>query len=109
MIAASVINYEKDGVFHEINTTITNGTDSQYPFANTENIMESHFGATSSLGVKSITKDGNVIEFLNGKQYWEANGQILSIKEAANVPVSISNNKMVLNILLLQQKVLFFM
>lgn len=92
VIGASVINYEKDGAFHKINTAISNGSSSQYPYANTENLMESHFGATSALGIKSTTQEGMVIEFLNGKQYWESNGQITNVKDATNVPVTISNN-----------------
>lgn len=92
VIGTSYINYEKEGSFHEIKTEITNGVSADYPFANTENVMESHFGATSSSGIKSTTKEGSVIEFLNGKQYWESNGQMINVINANNVPVTVNKN-----------------
>ena len=93
VIGTSVINYEKDGAFNEINTAIKSSNDNLYPYANTENMMETHFGATALSGIKSTTNDGIVIEFLNGKQYWETNGQTSSLKQAANAAVSVANNK----------------
>src|SRR5690606_38871559 len=53
LIGAGPIHYKKDGAFLEIDHKIISINNSDYPFANTTNLFESHFGATANVGVKN--------------------------------------------------------
>ena len=55
LIGAGVINYKKDGSYYEINTAIATSSEVNYSYANTENLMETYFGATSHTGIRSKT------------------------------------------------------
>jgi hypothetical protein len=92
VIGAGPIHYEKNGQFLDIDHTITAQPSATYPYANTTNMMESYFGATSHTGIKSVTAEGEVREFLNNKMYWEVNGQAVNTVQGANVPVSLTQN-----------------
>lgn len=93
LIGAGPIHYEKNGQFHDIEHRITQSFDSNFPYANTTNLMESYFGATSHTGIKNKTAEGEVKEFLNTSMYWEVNGQAVGKINSANVPVSVQGDK----------------
>ena len=97
VIGAGAINYKKDGAFYAINNAIISNSDASYPFANTENLMETHFGSTSHIGIRSKTSEGTLTEFINSKMYWESNLQVINSVEASDVPVSIIKNKATYN------------
>lgn len=93
VISSSPINYAKQGGYGAINTSIIAESDPEYPQANTENLMETHFGATAHSGILSVTKEAVIKEFINNKMYWESNQQQINRVDAANVMLSIDNNK----------------
>lgn len=93
ILGTSPMNYEKDGSYHMISTSVKNNDDSNYPYANTENLMESHFGSTSSLGIKNRIQGKTIYEFLNTTMHWETNGQFVATVEQADSPVNAINNK----------------
>lgn len=93
LIGAGPIHYEKNGQFLDIDHNITRQSDSQFPYANTANLFESYFGETSHTGVKNKTKEGEVIEFLNTKMYWEVNGRAVNETTSSDVAVSIEGDK----------------
>jgi hypothetical protein len=93
VIGAGPIHYKKNGEYLDIDHTITAQPSATYPFANLTNMMESHFGATAHTGVKSITAEGEVREFINNKMYWEVNGQAMNVVSGTNVPVNIQGDK----------------
>lgn len=92
-VASGPIHYEKAGVFSNIDNTIQSVSSTIYSYANTENLMESYFGATSNNGVKNKTKDGEVLEFLNTSSYWEVGGLKINVQESNNVPVTTIENR----------------
>ena len=94
LIGAGPIHYQKNGQFLDIDTKIVQNPNFDFPHANTTNLMESYFGATAHKGVKSKTAEGEVIEFLNAKMYWEANGQALQVQNAANTTAVANNDKL---------------
>src|SRR5690606_34155182 len=65
LIGAGPIHYEKNGQFLDIDHSITTNFDSNYPYANTSNLFESYFGASSNTGIKNKTAEGEILEFLN--------------------------------------------
>ncbi|NLN33387.1 MAG: hypothetical protein GX159_07305 [Flavobacteriaceae bacterium] len=93
LIGAGPIHYEKNGQFLDIDHRISQNMDSSFPFANTTNLMESYFGATVEYGVKSITMEGEVVEFMNPTMYWEVNGQAMGTQQAANTQAQIQADK----------------
>lgn len=96
-IASGPIHYEKEGVFSNIENTISPFLSSIYSYANKDNLMESFFGATAHAGVKNKTKEGEVLEFLNTTMYWEVEGLKVDEQQSANVPVTTVNNKVYYN------------
>ncbi|NLL28553.1 MAG: hypothetical protein GX259_07130, partial [Bacteroidales bacterium] len=84
-------NKEWKDISHRI--LITSNPD--YKFANTTNILESHFGTQLQNGIISKTAEGTITEFLNPKMYWEVNGQAVQLQTANNVAVSVNNDKAV--------------
>ncbi|HEY8403077.1 MAG TPA: hypothetical protein VIK71_00575, partial [Flavobacteriales bacterium] len=93
VIGAGPIHYQKNGEYFDIDHTITTQPSATYPYANLTNIMESHFGATSHLGVKSVVPEGEVREFINNTMYWEVNGEAVNTIAAANVPVQLNGSE----------------
>lgn len=93
IVAAGPLHYNDNGAWKDINHEITSTTDATYTYANTTNLFESYFGATSADGVKNKTTEGEVKEFLNTKMYWEVGGQPHTVTNAANVPVSVNADK----------------
>lgn len=93
MIGVGPIHYSKNGQFLDIDHTITRSTDANYPYANTTNLFESHFGVTAHKGVKNNTVEGEIIEFLNTKMYWEVTGHAVNIINSNNSSITIENNK----------------
>ena len=92
-VATGPIHYENDGVFETIETTIHSFSSGAYTYANTENLMASYFGATAHTGVKNVTKEGEVLEFLSTTMHWEVAGLKVGEKQSDNVPVTITGNK----------------
>jgi hypothetical protein len=93
MIGAGPIHYEKNGQFLDINHNIVSSGNTSFPYVNNTNLFESHFGATAHQGVKNITKEGEITEFLNAKMYWEVNGQAIQTQVASNSAISIEADK----------------
>lgn len=93
LIGAGAMHYQKNGKWEDIDTKIKKNNSQDFLYANTSNLMESHFGASSNKGIISKTKEGEVKEFLNGKMYWEANGNAVNTQEAANVKATIDGDK----------------
>ena len=93
LICAGPIHYEKNGQFLDIDHTISGNFDTNYPYANTSNLFESYFGATSHSGVKNKTAEGEIKEFLNTQMYWEVNGQAVNTQNSANKAVRIESDK----------------
>jgi hypothetical protein len=93
LIGAGPIHYQKNGQFLDIDHTITSNFDPNFPYSNTTNLFESYFGSTSHKGVKNKTSDGEILEFLNTKMYWEVNGQMVNVQHSANKPVRIDGDK----------------
>ncbi|QIG90160.1 hypothetical protein G6R40_11030 [Chryseobacterium sp. POL2] len=93
VIGAGAMHYQKNGKWEDIDTKIKKNNSQDFPFANTSNLMESHFGASSNKGIISKTKEGEVKEFLNGKMYWEANGNAVNTQEAADVKATVDGDK----------------
>lgn len=93
VIGAGPIHYPKNGQFLDINHTITTTGNTAFPYANTTNLMESHFGATAHQGVKNSTIEGEVVEFLNTKMYWEVAGQAVQTRSSSNVAITINADK----------------
>jgi len=89
-VATGPIHYENDGVFETIETTIHSFSSGAYTYANTENLMASYFGATAHTGVKNVTKEGEVLEFLSTTMHWEVAGLKVGEKQSDNVPVTIT-------------------
>lgn len=93
LIGAGPIHFEKNGQFLDIDHNITSNFDSNFPYANTTNLFESYFGATSHTGVKNKTAEGEIQEFLNTKMYWEVNGQAVNTLNSTNKAVRIDGDK----------------
>ncbi len=93
LIGAGPIHYEKNGQFLDIDHSISASSDFNYPFANTSNLFESYFGATSHSGVKNKTTEGEIKEFLNTKMYWEVNEQAVNTQNSANKSVRVEGKK----------------
>lgn len=94
LINAGPLHYQKNGQYLDIDTKVVQNPDANFPYANTANLMESYFGATSAKGVKSKTADGEVLEFLNAKMYWEVNGQAVNNQNAADTPALANGDKL---------------
>ncbi|MGB7499976.1 MAG: GEVED domain-containing protein, partial [Moheibacter sp.] len=97
LIGAGPIHYEKNGKFLDIDHSITGNPDSAFPYSNSTNLFESYFGATAHKGVKSKTNEGEVVEFLNTKMYWEVNGQQKNKIDSNNPAASVQDNKLYYN------------
>ena len=93
LIGAGPIHYQKNGKWEDISTKISNTGDSEFPFKNISNVMESHFGKSLMKGILSKTKEGVVHEFVESKMYWEVKGKPVNIQEAANTNAVINNDR----------------
>ena len=93
VIGAGPIHYEKNGQFYDIDQTITSHSSLEYPYANETNLIASYFGASANTGIKSLTADGELWEFLNTKMYWDVNGEAVNMVLGADVEVSIADNR----------------
>ncbi len=100
ILAAGPLHYEDNGAWHDIDHRIQPTGDATYAYANTTNLLRSHFGATADIGLRNSTAEGEVREFLNVSMHWEAEGQPLGVILAADVPVSAEGDKAVYNGLL---------
>ncbi|WP_442787256.1 T9SS type A sorting domain-containing protein [Flavobacterium suncheonense] len=92
-IASGPIHYEKNGAFLNIDNTIRPFSSTSYTYANTENLLESYFGATAHTGIKNKTKEGEVLEFQNTTMYWEVAGQKAGEQQSTNAAIVIVDNK----------------
>lgn len=94
LIGSGPIHYKKKGLFYDISHQITSrGNDAVYPYANVTNLFESYFGRTAHQGVKNVTPEGEIKEFLNTQMYWEVNGQAVNKQNSADVPVTVKDDK----------------
>lgn len=93
LIGAGPIHYEKNGQFFDIDHKVVPNPNAAFPYANTANLFESYFGANAHNGVKSKTAEGEVLEFLNTKMFWEVNGQAVGVINSQNPAADIQENK----------------
>ena len=93
LIGSGYIHYEKNGQFLDIDATIQNNLDGNYPYANKTNLFESFFGANAHDGIKNKTAEGEMKEFLNTKMYWEVNGQAVNTMASANTAITVLGDK----------------
>src|SRR5690606_15143254 len=93
LVGAGPIHYEKNGNWEDINHQIISNNNTEFPYGNTTNLMESYFGASANSGVISKTKEGEVKEFLNTKMYWQVNGQNQVVLNATNSPITLEDDK----------------
>lgn len=93
LIGAGPIHYEKNGQFLDIEYFIYPNTDGIFTYANKANLMESHFASSAHHGVKNVTPEGALVEFLNTKMFWLVNGQVQGLQNSANVPLTVNNDK----------------
>src|SRR5690554_695235 len=92
LIGAGSIHYEKDGVWEDIQTNIVTNSSSDFTFKNTTNVFQSFYGATAHKGIKSKTKEGEVLEFQNTKMFWEVNGQETNTQTSANTTIVVNKD-----------------
>jgi hypothetical protein len=92
VIGSGPIHYLKNGLYKDINPGIAINSNPDYPYANTTNLMETYFGATSAKGILSHAIEGNIREFTGAKMYWETNGQPLAVIAGSDVPVAVNGN-----------------
>jgi len=95
VISSAPIHYLKDGMFEAINPLIVPVNSSEYPYENTTNLMETYFGRSSKMGIKSVQAGAAIQEFLNTKMYWERGGIETQTIWSADVPVQAVQNKAV--------------
>lgn len=93
VISAGPVHYEKSGSFHNINTAIGAGVIADFPYANLENLMQSHFGATAHKGIVNVINNVAFAEFTNTKMFWEVNGAIQNVIASQNVAATVVGNK----------------
>lgn len=96
LIGAGPIHYlSSNGKWEDISHRILATSNPDYKFANTTNVLESHFGTKLQNGIISKTAEGEIKEFLSPKMYWEVNGQAVQLQTANNVSVSVNKDKAV--------------
>ncbi|WP_448670167.1 T9SS type A sorting domain-containing protein [Chryseobacterium koreense] len=93
VIGSGPIHYKKDGRWEDIDTKVQKDSYGGYGYSNKANLMESYFGATSSKGIMSKTKEGEIREFLNTRMYWEVNGGEVQPVTSADVAARIDGDK----------------
>lgn len=93
VISAGPIHFQKNGRWVDIETNVEKVPNSNFPYANTANLMESHFGKTSAEGVISKSEMGQVKEFINVKMYWEKAGQNILTVPTTHSPAKAEGNK----------------
>ncbi|MFA7448703.1 MAG: GEVED domain-containing protein [Weeksellaceae bacterium] len=93
LIGAGPIHYLKDGQWKDISTKVVPSNNEIFPFENTDNIMKSYFGATASKGIKSVTEQGEIKEFLNTRMYWEVDGVEVNPMNGLDVPARVEEDK----------------
>ncbi len=93
VIGSGPIHYKKDGRWEDIDTKVQKDSYGGYGYSNKANLMESYFGATSSKGIMSKTKEGEIREFLNTRMYWEVNGAEVQPVTSADVAARIEGDK----------------
>lgn len=93
VISAGPIHYEKNGKFEDIKHNIVTTGNTTFPYANTANLFESYFGVTAHRGVKNSTSEGEMVEFLNTKMYWEVAGQAVQVRNSSNTAITIDTDK----------------
>lgn len=92
LIGAGPIHYDNNGVWEDIDTKIIPNGNENFPYKNTTNLFSSFYGATAHKGIRSVTPEGEVLEFQNVKMAWEVNGQTVNNINAANSSVTINND-----------------
>lgn len=92
LIGAGPIHYDNNGVWEDIDTKIIPNGNENFPYKNTTNLFSSYYGATAHKGIKSVTAEGEVLEFQNVKMAWEVNGQTVNNINAANSSATINND-----------------
>lgn len=95
IIGAGPVHYQKNGKWEDINPNIITTDDAVYKFQNKTNLMESHFGSNSRQGVKSTTREGEVLEFQNVKMYWEVKKVPTFIQNANEVSAEHIGDKII--------------
>lgn len=97
LIGAGPIHYQKNGQFYDIDHSIKANPDANFPYANTSNLLESFFGSSAHKGVKSKTSEGEVLEFINNKMFWEVNAQQKNVQSGSNPAATVQDNKLYYN------------
>lgn len=92
LIGAGPIHYDNNGVWEDFETKIIPNGSENFPYKNTTNLFSSYYGATAHKGIKSVTAEGEVLEFQNVKMAWEVNGQTVNNINAANSSATINND-----------------
>lgn len=92
LIGAGPIHYDNNGVWEDIDTKIIPNGNENFPYKNTTNLFSSFYGTTAHKGIKSVTAEGEVLEFQNVKMAWEVNGQTVNNINAANSSATINND-----------------
>lgn len=93
LIGIGAIHYRKNGQFLDISTKIIPNQQPGFSYANTTNLFESYYGTTSNNGVKSKIHQGELLEFINTKMYWEVNGQAVGTISSNNSNIIVENDK----------------
>lgn len=94
LIAAGPIHYQKNGHWNDIDTNITRDAVGKYSYSNKANMMESYYGENSNVGVKTVIKEGELIEFLNTSMYWEKDGIPFTKIQSSNVPATVKDDEL---------------
>ncbi len=93
VIGLEPLHYLKNGKWEEISLNLTKVSSINYAYSNTMNVMESYFGSTSHEGILSMTKEGEVKEFLNTKMYWEVNGKETGVIQSSDAGITVKDNQ----------------
>lgn len=97
-ISSVPVNYQKDGKWNDINTTITvDKTAKNFSYSNKTNLMETSFGSSSEQGVVISSKEGAIKDFLNTKMYWEVNGEKAGEQLSKSVSPTVKGAKLFYN------------
>lgn len=92
VISSGPVHYQLNGQFKDISNSIT---EVENGYSNKENLMQTLFGKTAVQAVYSTTTEGTVTEFLNPAMYWEVNGQVKNLQQAANSQSEANGNELV--------------
>lgn len=94
VVSSGPIHFQKNGQWQDINTKINKSSKNGFAYENTDNLLQSYFGATAKIGVESSTEQGVVKEFLNTKMYWETKGKSTQSFESENTIAITKDNQL---------------